>query len=332
MAAPKISVLLCTVRGAGAYVKHPEWDVLQKVIDDLEAQTFKDFELVIVDGLYATRAASPVTGTTSFPVVWIPPRQSYWVQHRKVAICAYRNTGIAAASGDLVVNLDDCCELPPHYLEMFAAAWEEGYCLATCWPDSGDSRRRGLVKLLPDGTTLPRIYGFGSYPREVALRLNGYDEAYDGSQGLEDVDWSSRLARADVKMALEEFDGFKLHMQSFHDGRCIDLERPVVKCCNCAWQLQRVRRRVGIANVARLWDEESMRFLRGPCQLLRSDHFCGHHNYSQRCPFLPLDLRPGDESQPLLAHGFALYGDPLADKMPPPVLDLRKLAEEIHNR
>jgi len=287
-ASPKISVLLCTVRGDGAYTEHPEWDVLGKVAADLEAQTFRDFELVVVDGLCLHRDAHP---QTPFRAQFLPPHQSFWVQHRKVAISAYRNTGIAAAKGELIVNLDDCCELPPNYLELFWRAWHTyGVCLAATWPGQGDSRPRGLVQPHLVTTSCgkqelrpaPGVYGFGSYPREAALRLNGYDEAYDGSQGLEDCDWSTRLTGAGVPMALEAFDGFKIHAQSRHDPRAVDTEHPLAKCCNQAWWLEREALCVRVANQGSSYGLQGR--LVGPCHMLRGE-MCGYHGGAHRCAY-----------------------------------------------
>jgi glycosyltransferase involved in cell wall biosynthesis len=143
--APKITVLLCTVRPDQGYIEHPEWHVIGKVVEDLSKQTFTDFELVVVDGLYqrdhvAWKPAAvggaylwPHDETAAvvgewhildgFQLTWLPPKPNLWVRNKKVAISTYRNTGIAAARGELIVNLDDCCELPPDYLEHFWSAW-----------------------------------------------------------------------------------------------------------------------------------------------------------------------------------------------------------------
>lgn len=264
MSGPKITALLITVRPSQAYVEHPEWDVFGKVINDLKAQTFKSFELIIVDG-----AGRPSPGD-SVIARYLVPRQSYWRRHRKVSICAARNAGIFCASGELIVNLDDCCELPPDYLETFWQAWNvHRKCLASRWPEQGDSRADGPA---PRG----QVYGFGSYPREAALAINGYDEAFDGAQGLEDVDFSTRLQDTGVDMYLYGLDGFRIHAQSGWDPRAIDVEEPLVKCCNTAWHFTRAlspRR-----NTWEQWTESFARSLcRTPCLLLDENKNCRHH-------------------------------------------------------
>lgn len=339
---PKITVLLCTVRPDRGYVEHPEWHTLGKVIADLSLQTFKDFELLVVDGLWGNRDGLGVTdriptnlaqGTLVEPFIrwqadsrargefsdlragWLPPRDTLWTLNHKVAICAYRNTGLIHARGELVVNLDDCCELPPNYLESFWYAWSKHkVCLAATWPESGDSRPAGVV------TGPGQVYGFGSYPLEAAVAVNGYDEAYDGGQGLEDADWSTRLYNAGVKMALARFPGFLIHAQSAHDPRVIDPKEPIVKCCNLSWDLQRNSLWTRIVNTPEMWSgsggKARLQRLLGPCFLLRAGR-CGFHSYNNTCPYLEA--------------GFADRLHPLAAKLfeEPPIFDLATSRREV---
>ena len=312
MTAPAVSLILCTVRPSHAYANHPEWDCLGKVIEGLAAQVgAPPFELVIVDGLYGSRPSRVLAHR--FDVRHLPPRAgSPWVRMHKVAICAARNTGIAAARGELIVNLDDCCVLPPNFVATYWRAWtEKRTALGMIWPHLGDSRPEGYVDR-PGA-----VYGFGSYPRALALELNGYDEAYDGAQGLEDCDWSTRLFNAGLKQALVRLPGFDIEPQTAHSPLAIDPERPIVKCCNCAWQMQRVSRQVQVANTRDLWVESSLKALVGPCKHLRGA-MCGHHHFLNRCPFLE--------------KGFATGLDPEAAVVfdEPPVLDLAALTEEYH--
>jgi glycosyltransferase involved in cell wall biosynthesis len=268
-----LSVLLTTVRGYGAYTEHPEWHAIGKVVEDLSVQTYKDFELIVVDGLFAQQRdyVAELSRRVSFQIVHIPPWADIWTTNRKVAICAYRNTGIAAAKGELIVNLDDCCALPPEYLSVFAHGWKLGICAALTWPKRLDWRRPQIV----DRPGM--VFGFGSYSRSAALELNGYDCAFDGSQALEDADWSTRLFNLGVKTALVEIPGFDILPQSGHSPDAIDLKEPIVKCCNAAWQTQRVWRQVRRANVAEVYTPEALeRLVPGPCRYRAAD-ICLHH-------------------------------------------------------
>lgn len=285
----KVSLLLCTVRpSTNAYLEHPDWHPIGKVIEFLDDQTFNGFELVVVDGLYHERRdeVAKLAETASFRIVHVPPRQScIWVQKKMVAISAYRNTGIVYASGELIANLDDCCVLPRNYVETIWEGWRQyGVAVAMTWPHREDSRTPGLVQYAG------QVFGFGSFPRELALQLNGYDESFDGAQGLEDMDWSRRLFNARLKQGLVYLPGFDIPPQGAHDPRAINKEKPICKCCNLAWNAAHVWRDVQIANRADLWTPEALKRLVGPCRLLRDDKTCAHHSNTVDCGFYKAGL------------------------------------------
>lgn len=330
MKKPAMTVLLCTVRPyKGAYTEHPEWGVLHKVFEDLGRQTFQDFELVVVDGgVFGRRVVGgmdvgglpvgfraryvPPGEVGPFPVWHVAPRDTLWTRNRKIAISTFRNTGIAFARGDWIVNLDDCCILPPDYLKLFHAAHVRGQALGACWinhPMRGVVDVAGGVLRIDPAAFPPPIYGFGSYPRGVVLDvLNGYDEAFDGGQGLEDADFGSRLLLAGVPYWLAAIPGFTIEPQSRHDPAAIDLDEPVVKCPNVAWQIQRMQRQTVRANCD--WPREMLEKLISPCWLLNADGTCQHHSGVYECAYL---------------KSFAKVRHPLAAKIfeEPPVFSLR---------
>ena len=323
---PKLSVLLCTVRGDQGYRERSDWTTLGKVVADLETQTFRDFELVIVDGLRAWRE----TPHAVFPVTHVGPRKTLWTENRKAAISTFRNTGLTYCRGELVVNIDDCVELPPEFLHYYASGYfNSGVCIAATWPEYGDTRlapgQRGR-EVQREG----EVYGIGSYPIELACRLNGYDEAFDGSMYLEDIDWGCRLFRAGLRMGLVHIPGFRLPPQSGHDARAIDPDQPIVKCCNMAWQVERVERSVMEANRAGLWSDRSvLERLVGPCVYLRqADGTCAHHRYLVACEYLKTHFfEDGDGEK----RSFVTHRHPLAARFleTPPVFDLALARKEV---
>lgn len=343
---PKITVLMITVRPDAAYLEHPEWSLFGKIVDDLNAQTFQDFELVVVDGLYKWRdnggglldlrfhdkeVVRKALGRASFPYQRRPPKTNLWTRNKKCCISNYRNTGIANASGELVVNIDDVHDMPPTYLELFWRAWsEKKICLSATWPHNGDQRIPRNDILNPDRVYVQKypamrgqVFGYGSYPLDLALQLNGYDEAYDGAMYLEDIDWGSRLYDAGLKMHFAYIPGFRLHSQSKHDERAVDLKRPVVKCCNAAYQTQQVWRTCSTVNTKELWTTEALNRLIGPCHYMGENHMCMHWGGRQMCEYV--------KDQHLDDNGvsFALERDELAARIfdEPPVRDLRKERE-----
>lgn len=278
-----ISLLLCTVRDVGGLRDEPEKDPVLDIVEQLAGQNYHDFELVVVDGLHAKREAKVAEAArkVGFRIRHVPPRSTLWTRNKKVAISTYRNTGISWARGELVVNLDDCCALPKNFVELFALAWKKyGIAAAMTWRSGGDNRPLGRV------TLAGMVYGYSSFPLEAALGLNGYDEAFDGAQGLEDMDWSTRLFNLRVPQAMVELGGFRLLPQTGHSPEAIDRGEPFVKCCNAAWQTQRVRRSIARANKPEDWTPETLRSLVGPCQFLAPGDRCAHHHGQNPCAFI----------------------------------------------
>jgi len=290
MQSKAITVLLCTVRDQGAYINHPDWDVVGQVIEDLSRQEFKyssgltldDIELVVVDGCYEHRDVNVLRPLLKgLTVQHMPPRRTFWTERGKVAICAFRNTGIMAAQGELIVNLDDCCRLPTDYLEPFWLAYKQGVFLSATWPGQGDTRPEGLCTLRSSNDLHPFIYGFGSYSREAAIEINGYEELFDGAQGLEDGDFSLRLALAGYKQGLADV-GLRICAQGAHSDKY--LKAPgVVKCPNPVWLLMRSSNYQPTSQANTM---QAKRNVVGPCPHLNpADNKCGYHNWRVTCQY-----------------------------------------------
>ena len=349
---PKVTIILDTVRPDEAYVGKPDWHVIGTVIEDLKKQTFKDFELIVVDGV-EDRVYNQCVIPPGFPVHHVSPMKNLWTRNKKVAISTFRNTALSIARGEFIVNLDDCCRLPPTYVEVFAAAYfNHGICLSATWPQNGDTRPQGLggaeaiaaVGLnrlwVSRGEVPPGgIYGFGSYPLAKAVEINGYDLAYDGRMYLEDADFSTRLAAVGVKMHLAFVPGFKQgewkpdadkppewHQSAHHPDAVDPEDGGVVGCCNCSWQTQRVERDIVVANRVEDWTPEWIEKLLGPCYYLQIDtNYCRHHlSHGNRvvCAYLNSKLFDG--------KSFATHRHPLTEKLfdELPVFDLAKARKE----
>lgn len=321
---PKISFILCTVRGDFAFAQAPERKLFDHVKAELEKQTFKDFELIVVDGLREFREFPEC----SFPVKHVAPLDNIWTRNKKVAISTYRNTGIVHSDAELIVNLDDTFVLPERWAELYHSLWYEyNKCGAATWRHNGDTRLH-MTESLKDAQ-YSQVFGFGSYPLEMALELNGYDLSFDGSMYLEDVEWGCRLFNAGLKQTLFWLDGFNLEAQTGHDPRAVDADSSIVKCCNPAWQMARVHRNTVKANVVELWDKGSINYLLAPCQLLTHDGKCLHHDGHNDCAYLTTNLW-GDGDRGHVLHSFVNKRHPLTENLRAEdfALDLRAL----HNK
>ena len=232
----------------------PQVHLLEPTLESLKRQTFKDFELIVIDGLYDQRPDLFTTGKFRagqwpFPVKHIPVERNekfnhrFWAQHRRWNVCGALNTGIIHARGELLVRTDDCSEFGQEYLQKFWDGYQKGY-----WPGAMHIRYLGgrparlneeylktgyeanyvfqfeldrhevLKKLYgKDGfigdTRYPIVqkeggrkigppewfYGFSSMPLEAALKVNGFNELFDGDKSLEDCDMGNRLWMAGYK-------------------------------------------------------------------------------------------------------------------------------------
>ena len=114
------------------------------------------------------------------------------------------------------------------------------------------------------------MYGYSSFTLEAALRVNGFDELFDGDKSLEDVDFGSRLDMAGYKgMFLLDVNHTVIeHEHEPIPEEIIERELKPIKC-NYAIYLTNRRKGRWRANSDRL-NEEDLKFivdesLKPPC-------------------------------------------------------------------
>jgi glycosyltransferase involved in cell wall biosynthesis len=229
---PAISVLMNTARSGYSIYGLPKTHYLEYTIDSLRKQSFQDFEFVISDYLYEQRSREinlKSIKPTSFPVYHVPVTHSRFKDLGYSAISACKNNGIFYASGQILVFLDDCCSFESDYLsriydiitnkQLFPNPLHMKYIadkpqLLSNGNPMMDCRfslfnRQQLYVLNP---TEPidiivnkfHLYGYMTCTLESAIRLNGFDEMFDGSRQLEDVDFGERLKVAGYKISLHK--------------------------------------------------------------------------------------------------------------------------------
>jgi len=130
---PAFSVVICTYNRPA---------LVARAIRSVLRQTFGDFELVVVDG-------SP-DGETRAVVATFDDARLRYVNEDAAGICEARNTGVASASGQFVVFLDDDDEATTCWLETFHAriAGDER-AVVTCGAAVTDEHDRHRETLLP---------------------------------------------------------------------------------------------------------------------------------------------------------------------------------------
>lgn len=245
----KVSVIMATARDSYPIVGQPKLHILKPTIDSLKTQSFKDFELIIVDALHNKRSrlfqGDPFNSNRlPFRVKHIPINKyhRYWTDRKRWNVCGQLNTALMFCQGELIVRIDDCCEFDSDFIKRFWDGYECGFFPGAMHirfmngkparPD-GDNRgitmpvdssvdkdsrdkmlhsiyeEEGLIRDLrydivkKNGGRMIGIHnwhnGYSSMSLEVALKINGYDENFDGDKGLEDVDCGSRIEMAGYK-------------------------------------------------------------------------------------------------------------------------------------
>ncbi|MCA9751402.1 MAG: glycosyltransferase, partial [Gemmatimonadetes bacterium] len=133
---------------------------------------------------------------------------------------ATRNTGLAAATGDVVVFLDGDMRVCPEFLAAHAAAHATGDVVLGNIVTAPEIRRNAFVeyidsrgvKKVAGGTEIPPRYfmtGNSSVARALTARAGGFDPEFD-EYGGEDTEMGYRLAAHGARFAYAE------HAVSWH--------------------------------------------------------------------------------------------------------------------
>lgn len=196
---PSVSVILCTNKPHNIMKGLPEVHHLAYTINNaLKRQSYKHFELIISD---AHGLEFPWVRNTQFPVYHVP------VDHNPPTLQAARNNGLATASGDFLIFLNDCCNFESMFINKIIETWEEaGTFPSPLWikecmnreiriPGGGfvrDPRFDIFEKLEQDNLVVDEfdLDGYLTCTLEAALQVGGFNERRDT------VDFGERLKKA----------------------------------------------------------------------------------------------------------------------------------------
>jgi len=123
----KVSVIMPCARDNNSIIAMPNTHIFEPTLKSLEQQTFRDFELIIIDALYEHRKDYFKDKTFSFPIKHLKPKPSIWNQIGAWQVCNQLNTGIIHSEGELIVRIDDCSSFSSDYLQKFWDWYEKGY-------------------------------------------------------------------------------------------------------------------------------------------------------------------------------------------------------------
>jgi glycosyltransferase involved in cell wall biosynthesis len=169
---PTFSVVICTYNRAA---------VLPRAIDAVLAQTFGDFELVVVD--------DGSTDATADVVASVPDPRVRYVHQANTGLGGARNVGVDNSSGDYVVFLDDDDVALPGWLQSLHARLVGEDCAVVCCgevviDDSDRALRTNLPGPLgPVFADCSGLFVAGTF----AVRRDAYDAVGGFVVGLEDL-------------------------------------------------------------------------------------------------------------------------------------------------
>jgi len=125
-----VSVIMATARSSYPIVGLSNVYVLEPTLHSLEKQSFRDFELIIVDALYPAKKEWIEKRKWSFPIKYVPPHPNhrFWLDRGLWNVAGMLNTALLYAEGELIVRIDDASEIPDvNYLQKFWDAYQQGY-------------------------------------------------------------------------------------------------------------------------------------------------------------------------------------------------------------
>lgn len=221
----KVSVIICTYNDA---------HLLPDALRTLAAQTFREFELLIVDD-GSTDNTEEVVRRFSHQF-----RKCVYLQKPHTGLADSRNFGIRAASGTHIAFLDADDLWSPNYIEVLRSVFQEtpeaelicsnGLCVNDCGLVLGSMYPSGLPGLRGRISTARELFGFFPYSRPSATvflkslfeRVGPYDMRFPVGH---DQHWVIRAAsngafcvRLDEKLIL-----YRQH------GACMTMTQPVGK-------------------------------------------------------------------------------------------------------
>ncbi|HEV2763434.1 MAG TPA: glycosyltransferase [Pyrinomonadaceae bacterium] len=178
---PRVSVVVCTYNGGR---------VIRDCMEGLTRVEYPDFEVIVVNDGSTDDTASIVS---EYPFRLI----STWNR----GLSAARNTGMEAATGEIVAYTDDDARPDPHWLQYLAYSYMKSSHVGMGGPNvapSGDgwiadcvaNAPGGPVHVLLDDSTAEHIPGCNmSFRREALLKVGGCDARYRVAGDDVDLCW-----------------------------------------------------------------------------------------------------------------------------------------------
>lgn len=188
-------------------------DFIQRAIDSILNQTYKDYEIIVVDDNEPN---------TTYRQELEKKMEKYrdnseiiYIQHEKNKNgAAARNTGINLAKGDYITFLDDDDYFLPNRLEIMTKALDKNKEYGAAYSSVLVTRNKEIIGNIVAKKTgnykkelLLNEFSFGTgsnmfFRREVIKELNGFDETFERHQ---DIETMIRFFRENNILAIPEY-------------------------------------------------------------------------------------------------------------------------------
>lgn len=160
---------------------------LPKLLGDLSAQTFRDFEVIIVDG-----HSDDATVAKAKALASSLPRLTILSSSRR-HVCTQRNLGAKRARADIFIFMDADNRLPPYFLQGIKYRLESTPTdVATCYLRSDHTTPLDIsisttinvaMDLLKNSTQAHIMEAMVITTKQAFWRVSGFDENIDLSEG-----------------------------------------------------------------------------------------------------------------------------------------------------
>ena len=167
-------------------------DLLKRAVQSVQNQTYKNFEIIIVDDNSSDGTQDFLVGLTK-----VDSRIRYFFKDKNSGACVSRNIAINLAQGELITGLDDDDYFLPHRLEFFLDYWvnkkrEDSIALFTSNIKSEKSNQAKEHSLFSkkyfkkDDLLFANYVGNQIFTETKTLRqVSGFDESFCMWQDLE---------------------------------------------------------------------------------------------------------------------------------------------------
>lgn len=175
---PQFSIIIPSLNEA-KYLPH--------LLEDLSNQSFKDFEVIIVDGnstdQTVAKAKSFIDALPSLSILTSPKRH----------VCTQRNLGASHAKSDILIFSDADNRFPPYFLQGLKYRWESSPAdIITCWlkPDIRNRQNEAIALAINtffelQNNVKPKylLESFFSITKSCFNDIGGFNETIDYAEG-----------------------------------------------------------------------------------------------------------------------------------------------------